>query len=229
MGLDMVEIQMAIEDQFGIRLPANGIFPQTVGDVFKAIKLQLERAATRSNTGACVCIPIFFQVRDSLSLFKTNTARIRPSTELDQVLPRRKAAVAWDNLETVLLTRLPPLLPPKESGAVLFGWLGIVVLAELLCFLAFDVAALFFSLLLFPLVTWCAIWVHRQLPRPLPPGIRTVRDLVYAATPAAASGPGVPSEDHLWDRLVAIVSDQLDVPRELIRPESHFVRDLRCD
>jgi len=230
MGLDIVEVHMAIEDHFGIRLPANETFPQTVGDVFDAIKLHLQRVAAGSKAGACVCIPIFFEVRDVLRLLSAATPRIRPSTQLDQVLPRRKISAAWDNLETALLTRLPSLLPPKESGAVLFGWLGIVVLAELLSFLAFDVAGIIFASLLFiPVATWFAIWVNRQLPWQLPPGIHSVRDLVYAAMPAAAFESGSMSEGQLWERLVAIVSDQLDVPSELIRPESHFVRDLRCD
>jgi len=189
MGLDIVEVHMAIEDHFGIRLPANETFPQTVGDVFDAIKLHLQRVAAGSKAGACVCIPIFFQVRDCLSLLNSKAARIRPSTQLDQVLLPRKNSAAWDKLEATLLTRLPSLLPPKESGAVLFGWLGIVVLAELLAFLAFDVAGILFASLLFiPVATRLAIWVVRQLPPQLPPGIHTVRDLVYAAMPTAATG-----------------------------------------
>ena len=229
MGLDMVELHMAIEDHFGIRLPANEIFPQTVGDVFNAIKRQLERAAECLQNRACPCIPVFFEVRDVLMQLGRSTRRVRPSTRLEDALPRRRLLAAWGTLEATLCTKLPKLGPPQASGAVFIAWLGIVVLAELFSFLAFDVAGLILATVLFvPFITWFAVLIDQQLPRPFPPGISTVRDLVRVVIPATAWKTAPRAERQLWDRLVAIASDQLDVPRELIRPESHFVRDLRC-
>jgi hypothetical protein len=230
MGLDMVELHMAIEDHFGIRLPINNTFPATVGEVFDAIKLRMERAITRTNAGACACIPVFFEVRDVLGLLSTKSQRIRPSTRLDQVLPRSGMLDAWGRLEATLQTRLPSLSPPKDGGAVVLGWLGVVTIVELLCFLAFDVAGIWLASFLFvPIATWLLFRLNARMPRPLPPGICTVRDLVYLVMPSAAVKTRSTAEGPLWEQLVTIVSNQLDVPRELIRPESHFVRDLLCD
>lgn len=51
MGLDLVEIHMELEDHFGIRLPNDQLYPETVGGLFDVIRTQFERRGRGERRG----------------------------------------------------------------------------------------------------------------------------------------------------------------------------------
>lgn len=229
MGLDLLELHMALEDHFGIRLPDDRMFPETVGGLFDVVRTQWHRSDERAKAGHCRCIPVYFEVRDSLLVLNPNVSRIRPSTRLDELLPARHLNRLWGLLDATFCGRLPRLPSPRERGAVMLAWLGVMLFAILLGGLAFGEAGVILVVVLFtPIATLLAIAVDNRLPRDFPHGMSTVRDLVHVVMPPERRESGSATDEHLWQRYVSIVSDQLDVPMNEIRRESHFVRDLKC-
>ncbi len=230
MGLDLVELHLAIEDEFGVTLPA-GSFPPTVGELHAMILQVIQRHADWSKD-AYACIPAFFVVRDGLRKITNSNLRIRPSTAMESLLPRSGRLKLWEQLEAELRCQLPTLISPTGiAEAVFLGWLGTCSIGLTLSFLIADGPGLLMGMLLgVPLITMLAIGVERALRFRLPDGFETVSGLVRHLLPtnvAAALKINLP--DQVWGRLREIVSDQLDVPLELVRAESHFVRDLKCD
>ena len=229
MGLDLVELHLAIEDHFGIRLPDDRLFPETVGGLFDLVRTQWHRSDERAKAGHCRCIPVFFEVRDALCALNPSAERIRPSTRLDELLPARRLRRLWSELNPYLYYRLPLLPRPRERDAVMLAWLGVMLIAILLGGLAFGQGGVILVAALFtPIATLLAIAVDNQLRRDFPPGMTTVRDVILVVMPPGSRESGPATDEHLWQRYVSIVSDQLDVPIEEIRRESHFVRDLKC-
>ncbi len=229
MGLDLVELVMALEDQFGVRIPDGRLFPENVGGLFDVVRQQWYRLDERAKAGHCRCIPVYFEVRDALLVVNPNAQRIRPSTRLDELLPARHLNRLWGMLDATFCARLPRLPSPRERGAVMLAWLGVMLFAILLGGLAFGEAGVILAVVLFtPIATLIAIAVDNRLRRDFPPGMSTVRDLVYVVMPPERREYGPATDEQLWQRYVSIVSDQLDIPIEEIRRESHFVRDLKC-
>lgn len=229
MGLDLFELHLALEDHFGIRLPNDRWFPETVGGLFDVVRTQWHRSDERAKAGHCRCIPIFFEVRDALLAVNPIAPRIRPSTRLDELLPARRLRRLWNELNPYLYHRLPLLPSPREGGTVILAWFGAILIGVMIATLVLDGPELFLFVLLYAsLPTLLATSVYNRLRRDFPPGMSTVRDLVYVVMPPERRESGPATDEHLWQRYVSIVSDQLDVPIEEIRRESHFVRDLKC-
>lgn len=230
MGLDLVELHLAIEDEFGVTLPA-GSFPPTVGELHALILQVIQRHADWSKD-AYACIPAFFVVRDSLKKVISSNPGIRPSTSMESLLPRSGRLKLWEQLEAELRCQLPTLKSPTGiGGAVFLGWLGACSIGLTLSFLMADSLGLLLGTLVgVPLVTMLAMHLERRLRFRLPDGFETVSGLVRHLLPANKATILKPrSSDQVWVRLRDIVSDQLDVPLELVRTESRFVRDLKCD
>lgn len=229
MGLDLVELVIALEDHFGVRIPDGRLFPDTVGGLFDVVRQQWYRLNERAKAGHCRCIPIFFEVRDALLAVTPIAPRIRPSTRLDELLPARHLNRLWGMLDATFCERLPRLPSLRERDAVMLGWLGVMLVAILLVGLAFGEAGVILVVVLFtPIATLLATAVYNRLRRDFPPGMSTVRDLVHVVMRPVRREIDHATDEHLWQRYVSIVSDQLDVPIEEIRRESHFVRDLKC-
>jgi acyl carrier protein len=230
MGLDIVELHLAIEDEFGVTLPA-GSFPPTVGELHAMILQVIQRNAEWSND-EYACIPAFFVVRNGLRSVACGSPQIRPSTAIESVLPRFGRLRLWEQLEAELRCQLPTLKSPTGiGGAIFLGWLGICSIGLTLLFLLADGPGLLLGMLLgVPLVTMLAMDLERRLRFRLPDEFATVSGLVRHLLPAKeAAAFKTNTPDQVWVRLRNIVSDQLDVPLELVRAESHFVRDLKCD
>lgn len=69
----------------------------------------------------------------------------------------------------------------------------------------------------------------KPLPTVMPERCGTVGDLVRRIVPSNRSIlAGSRTDKQDWDRLLEIISDQLDVPLAEIYLHSHFVKDLKC-
>lgn len=226
MGLELVELVLAVEDEFDVRLPYP--VPETVGEFFDLIRTAIQRDQ-RILAACCPCIPVFFEVRDAVQNAWAASCRITPSTSLLEVLPAGRLAEAWQRLESQLNVRLPNLTAPREQGAVVLAFIGFVALMEVLAWIGTDLLGLLFATVIgIPVLLFMCVAIVNRLPRRLPHQISTVGDLVRNLLPVRGASDAQ-SESLLWARFVSVVSDQLDVPRTTINRNSHFVRDLRCD
>ena len=231
MGLDSVELVMAVEDEFGVTFFAAGEFPQTVGEMHAAIREAL-REKLQLSSGACPSIAAFFLVRDALQRVSISLARIRPTTELDSLLPRRRRRSMWTQLEQELSVRLPPLRShPRFSGPIILVGLGVCLFMLLFGLLTAATAGFIAAAVLgLPIVVAMTCIILRFGQTAIPEHCSTAGHLVHRILPSQlATTAGSRADEYNWNRLRQIVSDTLDVPLADIRPESHFVRDLKCD
>jgi hypothetical protein len=235
MGLDIMELVMAVEEHFGVTIPderAEHIY--TVGDLYRFL---LARKGQRV-PALCPTGQAFYRLRRTLTQeFGVERARVRPAARLRDLFPRETRAAAWPRLAASLgLANLPDPDPPRKRRPSL-KVLGIAAAV------ATVVAGLLYPVMLFVpdknpmapavvcLIAWVGllllvcefygmIWLGRWLERRIIPCVRdlVVRLVAYPPDPGAAD----PAKAAVWADLTAILSRQTGVPANEIRPEQTF-------
>lgn len=218
MGLDLVELMMDLEDEFGIEIP-DADFQEltTVGALVRYLQSRLPADAE----APCATMVAFHLVRRFLS-DRTGVARaaVRPDVPLVTLIDTSTRRKIWKELERALHVqrRLPGLERP-----VLLQRTAVV-----LAMLAF--ACLFFS---WPLaVAGTAVlaagwWLTKPLAVRFPSRYQTVGDLAHRlAVPNAVRGGLSPAE--IARKARAVTSQCLAVPAEQLTDDKHFVKDLGC-
>lgn len=231
MGLELVEISLSVEEEFGVTLTGFSRFPETVGELHAAIRTELQQ---KSQIAAnwCPSIAAFFLVRDALQQTWSLSQRLRPTTRIEALLPHKQRRHAWEKLGVQLAATLPPLrTDPRFEGPIVLAWLVACVFTLLSGILLADTEGFVIAALTgVPLVSFLVYFILRKMPAIVPADCSTVGDLVCRILPShQAVTAGSRTDEYNWHRLLNIISDQLDVPLNEIRPESHFVRDLKCD
>lgn len=237
MGMDMVELIMAAEDEFQVELlDADFSTVNTAGDLHRQILVLLDMSQPAED-GACPCIAPFLDVRRVLmETVGAVRSAVRPSTALNDLLPVASRRNHWETLREHLHIPLPPLQQPANLPRIIVGlsvllavasawisfptWDGWILVAQMLCSLI--LLRCFFA------------WITRPLAVCFPARCQTVGDVVQLARPPRyrALRPHttpVPSAEEVWERLVRIISDVLCVPSEEIHPHSRIVEDLGAD
>jgi hypothetical protein len=248
MGLDSVELVMRIEEEFSIDLPdAELESTRTVGDLYELVlsKLKMTLAAD------CLSSKAFYRTRraivDSLRLPRRS---IRPSTPLDQLVPKQVRRAQWGKITKKIELNFPRLVHPKRWKPIFLSssmiWATIVIL--LFIGIVLKVAAhsifvfLFGSTIVFCVgfVFWILIFVITDvLLRRYTPflctefPVSTVGDLAsmvltmnYLHFSPATDGKQIFSKEYVWERLVFIFCDQLQIDPEAVVPDATIVDDL---
>ena len=230
MGLDMVELEMAIEDEFGVSAFSGGGFPETVGEMHEVIREALNRNML-INRHSCPSIPAYFSLRDMLQKLLNSDQQIRPSTSLSDLLSQKCRRKIWDQLQSEFLVKLPPLrTDPRYSSPIVLTWIGVCAFILVYGTIMAETSGLLFAAFVaIPIVSLGLLMLLSSLPTVMPAQCSTVGDVVRRIVPSNRSiQAGSRTDKHNWDRLLEIISDQLDVPRAEIYSHSHFVRDLKC-
>lgn len=107
MGLDGVELILAVEDAFQIHIAdeeAGNVV--TVGDLHALVIASLQRQDTKR----CLTSTAFYRTRsgivDALGVERRN---IRPSTELAAILPEGDRRKKWRRIQASMMLKLPDL------------------------------------------------------------------------------------------------------------------------
>ncbi len=249
MGLDVVELVMAVEDTFGIELPdeeAQEVI--TVGDLHDLAMRKLEAVTSQEGKPACHSGHVFYRVRRALTDCAHVPRRdITPQSDVQRFFvatdagsPERRRE-AWKQLGDALGLRLPPLQLPGGKGVdatisigtvaavmlttwALGGHLGIAHWAALFVLwvsvgLALSVCA--------------AILVYRFTRRfadRIPPHCETVGGLVQVVA-AINSGQLIhelgTTAEAVWERLREIVAAESGMPIERVTREASLYKDLK--
>lgn len=216
MGLDLVEMVMAVETEFGLAIPdeeASGL--ETPGLLHAYVCRRLaEMPAT------CPSQAAFHRLRRGLAQFGVERSAVRldaPVAGLLEVTPS-----AWAALAGAVGLRLPRLVRSarSETGLALgaLAWVGAAALLERSA-LVLAGAPLVWGLARAGSASWAT---H------LPAACRDVRGLVVeirALSDLAGRDRRWTSEE-VWERLVRIIVEQLGVDERLVTRDVEFVRDL---
>lgn len=234
MGLDTVELAMEVEESFGITIPdGRACQMRTVGDLYSFI-LEETRDQTRA-PNSCLTAATFYALRRRLASHIDAGPSIRPRSDVDATLPRRKRQWLWARLAHEMDLRFPRLR--RASWVVLLG----CITSAMTAFPAYvyfaptagPTLAVFLALLALALTA--AIIALATAPLALIPAesFRTYRGLVTQivtlnyATLSERYDSWNPTD--VWNVLQLIIVEQLGVKKEDVAPDANFVYDLGCD
>ncbi len=233
MGLDIVELVLAVEDEFEVHFDDDWSGIRTVGDLHRVICAQLD-SQRQCKHSVCPSIAPFFATRDALvSLTSSDPRDVRPSSSLSAIIACSERREIWAKFQSLACIRLPALTLPASLAATLKVIVGLILLVTTICGVAMYGA----SGILLPVCTAIAcLTVGYSASRPFavafPASCETVADIVRYARPPVypvQRSRQIISTAEVWDKLVSIVSDQLDVPVKEITPDARFIEDLKCD
>jgi len=130
MGLDVVEMVMAVEEAFAIEIKdEEGSALVTVGDLQRLVVSKLRQGRERGLSTARV---FWILRRGLMEVAGVERRQVQPVTSLETLLPRKGRATAWARLEATTGLKLPQLQHPGSlmttlvlAGAalgLLTGW-----------------------------------------------------------------------------------------------------------
>jgi hypothetical protein len=240
MGLDMVEFVMEIEEHFCVVITDDQAWRiTTVGDLYAFLLAQDCRKASLP----CPTSHAFYRLRRTLiGNLGIERSRVRPSTQLRDLVPGEAVAATWHRLSGVLSPlevpdpdpNPPPRWPTVRSLRIaLFlnaAWASLVfvlllILNERLLLSAVVALGWWLEGSLLVVLLWRAFWSKdRSVPIP------RVSDLVLQM--AAQNAEPDPNRttgrapETVWTEMTAIISRTFGMPAHEIRPEYRFSSDL---
>ena len=234
MGLDSVELVMAIEEKFGITISdEEACSILTVGDMHQCVVSKLNM----SDKSSCLSQRAFHLLRQhALSQFGIPRRRFRPDTELGTVIPKAKRRQQWALFQHNVGASRWPALSLSNTGSVILltSSLAIPALGAWYCIAKLQWNSALIGVLLIPAMASLFV-ASRYFIQPFqtefPSGFTQVRDLAYtlvADNPQLFS-PEPPrwTDGEVWSLLCSVIKAQTGV-KEFTR-DSRFVADLRLD
>lgn len=230
MGLDGVELILAIEDSFGIHITdeeANTV--STVGDLQNLVVGKLDGRESKR----CLTSAAFYRTRRGIvQALGVDRRQITPSTPLLTLLPEKDRRENWRRIQGAMEFNLPALQHPGSTQLGLI-FLGVIpaLWAGFHYRLGFGWRVLLFVLGL--IAGGLLIKVSPVLATSFPNRDATVGDLakdVLAANHArVAEAAGGWNQKEVWETLCSLIVRQTGVSREDITPEARIVGDLGID
>ncbi|MGW8256144.1 MAG: hypothetical protein ACWGMZ_01530 [Thermoguttaceae bacterium] len=231
MGLEAVELVLAIEEEFGISIPDNvATHTRTLGQLHDYL---LEHCAGRKSK-ACPTRTAFYRLRRGLgAVFGVDTKSLRPRISLLPLMGRRSAFKTWMRLQQELSLTLPPL--EDQTGIGVFGGMSAGAVAGFLIATACTGDAyLGLGMGLMSLLpgTLLGFIIGVFLPQTVGKSYGTLGDLARGLV-AFNYEHFVPSDDTMptkddpiWDRLCDVLVRELAVRKESLHRGTKFVEDL---
>jgi acyl carrier protein len=230
MGLDGVELLMAVEERFGIE-----ITDQEAQDILTTRMMYecVGRKIRSVPSDVCLTQRAFYLLRRLFrSDFSIPRSAFRLDVSLEQLIPLRDRKLQWDRLKEQLGAKVWPELKLRRAiaGLITAGALG---LGALTLFWAGSDRPLF-SLILALLTTAFSAYLLVKMARPLRTSLagHTVGTLSEFIVSSNAFLVAPPSNEWTPERIRLevrqIVIDQLAVPPDF-SDDAEFVKDLGLD
>jgi len=234
MGLDALELVMAVEEKFGISIEnEEAAKALTVGDLKRLVRAKLDV----SDTTGCLTQRAFHLIRtNAIAEFGAVRRGLRPDTSLEIVVPQSTRRESWQHFQTVLgVAELPELVRPHSVNLTM----TVLVLSTLVLpiwYGALHPEHFGLWMLLGAIVASTLGWGLSRLTRPMKTkfkvGYDRVRDLarfLVAKHPQLLGKPRTAkwSEEEISCLLRELIIKQLGVTD--FDDNSRFVDDLRVD
>jgi hypothetical protein len=231
MGLDSVELVMAVEEKFGISISdeeAQRVL--TVGEMKRLVQAKLDV----TDSAGCLTQRAFHVIRkNAIAEFGLPQRGLRPDTRLETIIPSANRRQKWEQFSTTMGVALPELVRPYS---VMVG-LTALILSILVVTAWYGALRNSWSAALIGFVTAVGIgWASVQLTMPLRThfkvGYDKVRDLcqfLVARHPQLLGKPRTTkwTEEEIYCLLRDVIKEQLGVSQ--FDENSRFVKDLHVD
>lgn len=235
MGLDFVEIVMEVEEAFNIKIRDDDVVElRTVGDFQHYICAQFEAKKSQR----CASTTAFLRLRRALmAAAGIDRKEIRLESSVPELVPSSIRRSVWNQIEAEMEMRLPELRRP--------GWLSFAFFfSSILAFVSFLVALITFGdpssthlwwVLLLSIMAICMAY-RATLPFAtcLGDDCATIRGMTKKVLEynigkiMRSDGIDGQASDVVYQHLVNMLSEQLGIPKDKIRPDSSIVDDLGC-
>jgi hypothetical protein len=233
MGLDSVELVMAVEEKFGISISdeeAQEI--RTVGDMYECVL----RKVMVADTSSCLTQKAFHLLRRTArDLFNVPRDQFRPDARLNVIVPRASRRENWTRFQSAVGAANWPKLTISWPGA--FALLALVFAIPCSVFV-FGTAVLKWNVLVAgtgaAALMLLSIKAGKLVARPFETefrGVSTVRDLAFMLV---AQNPQLFGAEHAtwtanetWAVLASVIKIQTGVSQ--FTKDSRFVDDLKID
>ncbi|HAW52260.1 MAG TPA: hypothetical protein DCX54_08035 [Flavobacteriales bacterium] len=220
MGLDGLELIMAIEEEFKIAITeeeSNKIeTPNHLTDlVFSKLK--------KSSQEVCPSQHGFYKVRKTLiKHLNVHRNEVRAETNLADLIHKKSRKKIWKNLLFTLSngqTVYAPLTRPKWIKiSILVFTLGAFIAAMPLT--GYEIIlSLIFALGCWALFVFLTSFMRNEFP----PNFQKVKDLIRIAGSLESK---TWTRAEVYNRVKAMIIEQLGVKEEDVSPDSHFINDL---
>jgi acyl carrier protein len=243
MGLDSIEIVLRIEETFAVDLPDDELGSiRTVGELYALLLSKLDGGY------ACLSSRAFYRVRRAMTeVLGMKRESIRPSTQLERILPRYSRTFDWKRIQKESGLRLPALMHPRWFHWAAFG----ICMSIYLLFCLVTAPILFEPIapvsglraIAFPwavavgcipfgmlLLRFATPFLNYELPMATAGELaQRVLSLNYALIGRDALKAERPNTDEVWRILQDIFVDQLQIDREKVVPEANILYDLGCE
>ncbi len=239
MGLAIVELIMAVEDRFQVRITDEEAEQmRTVGDLYTLIIQQMEACTPAARLAfPCPSSVAFYRTRRALmAICGAPRSAVRPDSRLEDLLPLPRRQHAWQEIGQALALSLPYLQRPDQLlqmqggilKGVLLGGLATVVILPLggaapavgfLSLLASCVAAFFVALLMDRATAGQAVHVPEEC--------ATIRSLVerQVTRPRQDLVDGLAStagRERVWQELCEVFHRQLLIAPDTLTPDTRL-------
>lgn len=227
MGLDGVELILAIEDTFQISIADEEAgSASTVGDLHNLILARLQAKDTKN----CLTSAAFYRTRRGIvDALRIERRQVRPSTPLQSILPRNGRRENWQRIREAMKLKLPDLNHP--------GWIVLVILAMGIALALLPVFYRRVGFEAIPLLVWLGLVLGGFLIKFSPPLAVafpsrdvTVGDLareVLALNHAhLADAVGGWNEKSVWEALSRVIVIQTGIASVKTTADAQIVRDL---
>ncbi len=229
MGLDLVELVMAVEDRFEVELSDDeAVHAETPGKLIDLVYAKVGQA----DSAGCLTSHVFYSVRRALmQLFEWHRSQVVPDARLEHLIPRKGRREQWLRLRDALQVGLGE--PMKRPPLVV--WLISILCSLLLIFaimLRFDAISFWVTLPAVFVVWLLALLATRPLCLEIPPHLATVGQLTrylvaYAPKLADAKSRGWTRAD-VAAAIRELTIAELGIHPQDYREDAHFVKDLRA-
>ena len=230
MGLDIVELVLAIEDGFQIHIAdeeASTI--STVGELHDLIIAKLKGQEAK----LCLTSAAFYRTRRGIvEALGVDRRAIKPSTPLASLLPQNDRRAHWISIQNAMEFEVPEL---RHSSATQIAFVSSGVLLALISGFYFHLGLGWLMWLFIAGLVFGGLLLKASpaLATEFPNHDQTVGDLardVLAANHAQlAEQVGGWTKHDTWETLCRLIANQTGVRREAIRPEAGIVGDLGID
>jgi acyl carrier protein len=243
-GLDIVELVLRTEDEFGITLTdAEAESAQTVGDLYQLILSKLDLTPSCLSSKAFYCTP-----QALVACLNVPRRSIRPSSELESLFPETTRKELWIQTARLIELEFPELRYPSRwrqrfwrvgigASAIFILTCSMIVqyrfpgmISGITIWIPAFVLWIILSAVTHALFQRYASSLQTELP------CQTAGDLSRLVltsnyqhfSPTAAQNAAI-SKEFVWTKLVHIISDQLQIDPAEVVPSASFLHDLGAD
>jgi len=228
MGLDGVELVMAIEDRFGITIPDS--VSSEIRTVDDLVGFCLDRIHA-AETVYCPSLSSFLSLRCLVREIRNDPdLRLRPRDNVETVLDESDRKRLWQQLPELLKSHPRELRRP----AWLRKTLVVVVLSfpiALMAVLPWHIEIL--ALIWLATIAWGMLlhWLTLSMRTQTPDGYTTFGEITkrIVGVTVATNPPAETDYDTVFSIIKEIVVDQLGVDDDEVVPTARFIQDLGLD